>query len=197
MADVKRGIQLGDPPKKKETTLGALLDETAERDAIHIAVAPVVAAVPLAPGQHVGFIGDDHERVGPSDKNIGIVDPFLLTVVQAGQRCFLLLYPQTITSLRHQWTHPAFEQRISQVDHKNISVLWLTAFAENMGDGMNYYDLMDAAERWVRYEDHTVQHGSEGWRSSHPDLAEFWHHYEIVTGKRPKDAERWFFCCTC
>jgi hypothetical protein len=39
-------------------TLGTIIDETAGRDAIHLAVEPVVAAHNLSPGQHVGLFPD-------------------------------------------------------------------------------------------------------------------------------------------
>ncbi len=79
------------------------------RDAIHIAVAPVTASCRLAPGEHVGLIEKDNvELVGPCAENIGIVDPFLSADVEAGHRFWLLLYPDTITGLRHVWTHPAY-----------------------------------------------------------------------------------------
>jgi hypothetical protein len=90
--------------------LGKLIEDgDRRRDAIHIAVAPVTAAGPLHPGQHVGLLhADDAELVGPCDSPIGIVDPFLAAPVEPGQRFWLFLYPNTITSLRHAWSHPAF-----------------------------------------------------------------------------------------
>ena len=90
--------------------LGRLIEnDDRRRDAIHIAVAPVTAAERLTPGQHVGLIEEGNvELVGPGDKNIGVVDPFLATAVEPGQRFWLLLYPGTVTGLRHVWTHPVF-----------------------------------------------------------------------------------------
>lgn len=92
--------------------LGELAAEDAWRDAIHVAVAPVVAASELQPGQHVGVLEDG--RADAIEKTIGIVDPFLTEPVHPGERFWLLTYPNTITSLRHVWTHPAFRIRIPQ-----------------------------------------------------------------------------------
>src|SRR5262249_24063733 len=96
--------------------LGSLItDGDRRRDAVHVAVAPVTAAEELKPGVHVGFRpAGQTEGVGPVDpgRHIGIVDPFLRDQVQPGERFWLLLYPNTITSLRHVWTHPAFAPRV-------------------------------------------------------------------------------------
>src|SRR5262245_3338274 len=99
--------------------LGELItDPAAERDAVHVAVAPVVAAEDLLPGQHVGFVTPgDHEQVGATAITVGIVDPFLRQAVLRGERFWLLLYPQTITSLRHDWTHPAFDMPRALADY--------------------------------------------------------------------------------
>jgi hypothetical protein len=96
--------------------LGDLItDGDRRRDAVHVAVAPVTAAEELRPGQHVGFTpAGQTELVGPVDpsQHIGIVDPFLKDQVHPGQRFWLFLYPNTVTSLRHVWTHPAFAPRV-------------------------------------------------------------------------------------
>ena len=94
--------------------LGRLItDGGRRRDAVHVAVAPVTAAGRLAPGQHVGFVHPgDIEVVGAVEKPIGVVDPFLRADVQPGERFWLFLDPNTVTSLRHVWTHPAFAPRV-------------------------------------------------------------------------------------
>ena len=101
-------------------TLGTLIaNSDRRRDAVHIAVVPVISDQRLAPGQHVGLcVPDDLERVGPCDHNIGIVDPFLASDVEPGQRFWLLLYPGTITSLRHVWTHPTFTAVAASIQEK-------------------------------------------------------------------------------
>jgi hypothetical protein len=96
--------------------LGSLIEDgDRRRDAIHIAVAPVMAAERLLPGQHVGLVSGDTEHVGAMEPNrcLGIVDPFLRQPVEEGQRFWLFLYPNTITSLRHYWAHPAFTAAVA------------------------------------------------------------------------------------
>src|SRR5206468_4648873 len=94
--------------------IGKLITNEQEKDAIHIAVAPVIAHLDLNPGDHVGFVYDDKKTVGKSAfKKIGIVDPFLITPVKTGQKFWMFLYPNTITSLKHDWTHPEFEKELS------------------------------------------------------------------------------------
>lgn len=85
--------------------VGKLISEKAFRDAIHVAIAPVTAGVRLFPGQHVGLKNGEAHVDGPL---IGVVDPFLTKQVQPGEMFWLFLYPNTVTSLRHAWTHPAF-----------------------------------------------------------------------------------------
>lgn len=89
-----------------EVKLGEILHGQNFRDAIHIAVAPVIAGEEMNPGDHIEFYGGKAYR-SYSD-TIGIVDPFLKGAVNRGESFYMFLYPNTITSLRHEWTHPAF-----------------------------------------------------------------------------------------
>lgn len=89
------------------------------RDAVHIALAPVTAGADLQPGQHVGLLREDNVTlVGPCEEPVGIVDPFLRVPVLKGSRFWLLLYPNTVTGLRHVWTHPAFERAFEAAKEK-------------------------------------------------------------------------------
>lgn len=95
--------------KDNAPKLGQVISNEAFRDAIHIAVASVKVGAPkLYPGDHVGLLSDG--SVSTSAKpHIGIIDPYLTNPIYADEQVWLLMYPNTITGLRHEWTHPAFE----------------------------------------------------------------------------------------
>lgn len=85
--------------------IGRLAAADEGRDAVHVAIAPTTAPCELRPGQHVDADGNPE---GPGVVPVGIVDPFLREPVRPGERFWLLLYPNSVTSLRHDWTHPAY-----------------------------------------------------------------------------------------
>ena len=88
---------------------GHLLGDERRRDAVHVAVAPVTANEPLQPGQRIGLVEPGSvDLAGVCETPIGIVDPFLCEQVETGQRFWLFLFPNSVTGLRHVWTHPAF-----------------------------------------------------------------------------------------
>lgn len=97
---------------KDETleNMGKILEKDMSRDAVHIAVVPVLASERLYPGEHIGLLPDGYASAHLSVNKIGIVDPYLRDAVRQGQRFFMMLYPGSITSLKHQWTHPAFPE---------------------------------------------------------------------------------------
>jgi hypothetical protein len=97
----------------KDLNIGKIITVQQHKDAIHMAVAPVVAQCPLTPGEHVGILPDGTAS-NTAKPHIGIVDPFLphkTFAVKEGETFWLFLYPGSITSLHHEWTHPAFEKK--------------------------------------------------------------------------------------
>jgi hypothetical protein len=185
----------------KVPRLGELITGPQDRDAIHIAVAPVTAGETLRPGQRIGFTTDgDAFTVVGSTPTVGIVDPFLHEkAVYKGDRFYMFLLPNTITSLRHDWTHPAFEKEAELAKMEpTLNKLrysgdeqWITEYAQRIGS--TYDEIMEAAESYQTTGDYLVRGGTfEG--EYIPD--EFWDKYEAV--KRTKVRARGSFLgCSC
>lgn len=166
------------------------------RDAIHLAVEPVVAGMDLYPGQHVGL--ENGRAWASAAKKLGIVDPFLKGRVEPGQRFWLVVYPRQITSLRHVWSHPDFAGEgvpTASTDPVEVSRLWIEKFAATLDQTPNR--LMEAAENYVECGDYTYDN-SERYKNHWEAFPEFWRHYTIVTGNpAPKDATEVPFTCSC
>lgn len=89
-------------------TLGTILTTPQHRDAIHLAVEPVIAGESLRPGEHI-IVRDGVAFKTEKGQGLGIVDPFLPnTFVVKDQKFWFVMYPRQVHSLRHVWTHPAF-----------------------------------------------------------------------------------------
>lgn len=175
--------------------LGELASEDAGRDAVHIAVAPVRAAYTLYPGDDVGFLKKGSDEVGRTSQPIGIVDPFLKEKIKPGQRFYLFLYPQTITSLRHVWQHPAFPNEAPAVSQKrdtSVSEAWLRDFC-NRTDCPGYETLMKMI---IAEEGHITDSSFHiyGTSASGDIPPEFWVHAEIVLGQPIKHKPNYFSC---
>ncbi len=173
-----------------EVKLGQLVGEGEERDAIHVAIAPVVAAEPLDPGDHVGLGADG--KANQRSPHIGIVDPFLTKHLQPGDRFYLLLYPNTVTGMRHHWSHPAF---VFENPLRSASELWIRAFAE--GINQTFESLMQDATSYVDYDNREYDN-SESYQS--PEFGtweEFWRHFERATGKVVEDIGCTPYKCSC
>jgi len=181
-------------------TLGSIIDEKQARDAIHLAVEPVIAAHNMDAGAHIGLLPDGRaSEFAP--KHLGIVDPFLTDGVVAGERFWLVVYPRQITSLRHVWAHPDFPEApdVTLAPKYSASEQWIRDFANRVS--LHYDVLMEGAADWVRSKQ-AGQWGEylcfggllEG--ESVPD--EFWTHYDAVTGNTtPEDHRGSFFTCSC
>jgi hypothetical protein len=99
--------------------LGTVItDKKVGRDAVHLACFPAKTFDSLTgPGAHVGLLEDGRVSVYAA-KPIGIIDPFLPDLVKAGQEVLVLVYPRTIESLRHVWSHPDVPE-----ENKSVAVL--------------------------------------------------------------------------
>lgn len=161
-----------------EIKVGELITGIAERDAIHVPVAPVVAGEDLKPGDHVGFEGDGTVvSYRQSNQHVGIIDPFLKEDIKKGNKCWLFLYPKTVFNLRHNWDHPKFMD--PEVMGKSVS--WLTEYASS--HGMTYDDMMVAVGKYVDSGCDEFNDLLENHFKDYETPPEFWSHYYAVTGR--------------
>ena len=177
-------------PDKTTPTVGNLIGPDARRDAIHFALAPMRAGMILAPGDRVGVRdGDASTKVTP---HVGIVDPFLNVAVKEGERFWLFLFPNTITSMRHEWSHPAFPPE-NPSDVQREAREWIRTYAyESINSSCN-----DADESYAKLmadlaRGHVQSYGDSNNGPS--DFAdEFWEKLAII-GVHVDPAELTYSC---
>ena len=171
-----------------EIKLGQLVEGT-ERDAFHVAVIPVVAAQYLGPGTHIRL--NEEGKAIDSKPYIGIVDPFLEKAVLKGQRFLLWLYPNTVTGMRHHWSHPSFPE----ASETQKAEIWIRNYANEIG--VSYERLMNGALDHILYDKRICL------SEDTPDIVwqgndQFWAYYEEVAGTLvPEEKKTTFFRCAC
>jgi hypothetical protein len=75
------------------------------RDAVHLGTFTATCAEKVYPGTHVAALTAN--TVDPKGaKKVGIVDPFLNLPVNPGKKFLVLMYPRSLASLNHVWSHP-------------------------------------------------------------------------------------------
>ncbi len=168
--------------------LGEIITTDQKRDAIHIAIEPIKATEKVFPGQSVGADGTSKLP------HVGIVDPFLANPVFPGQKYFICLFPNTITSLHHVWEHPAFQAK-DKTELQHCSERYLRDIADEYG--ITYQELMDAAADYQDQGRYFSQGGRfEGMGLWGDKCFEFWKHWEQVTEETASRKEN-FFSCSC
>lgn len=94
-------------------TLGMIHYKPEKRDAIHLAVDPVIAGCDLKAGQKIGIKDGVAWPINCSGiRYHGIVDPFLPDGAKAGESFWFVMAPRMVTSLRHVWEHPDFPEGV-------------------------------------------------------------------------------------
>lgn len=181
-------------------TLGtAPIPDTSGRDAIHLAVEPVIAGQRVYAGDDI-VIRDGSAYLAEAGKGVGIADPFVQGHISKGQKFWLVLYPRQITSLRHVWSHPAFpdEGPAPKKQDRSYSEQWMRRWAlvhmsvDYDGDG-DFLDEDDAYKNAIE-AGHDMSVGPYEDASDHIDN-EWWGHWEAITGKPGKRGE--YFSCGC
>jgi hypothetical protein len=201
-------------------TLGTIIGPDEKRDAIHLAVEPVYAAEDLQPGAHVKFDRDGDAMAADPESGVGIVDPFLTTIVSAGEWFWLVVYPRQITTLRHVWEHPSFppsketnleggviKEWQPTIVAKVAAETWLKEYAE--GVGIDFAMLINAATgnhvaNGVADDDYvyTEHYGDSlhfGGQDAYGEIApQFWEMLSVYTGVEYRASDNpSHFSCSC
>ena len=179
--------------------LGKPITTPQQRDAIHVAVVPVRANERLYPAQAVGVLNG--ERAFSGGPHVGIVDPFLTHPVVEGDTFWLFLFPGTVQSIRHEWTHPAFPAQAppvtaADVPDKVASELWLRGYAKNVSpydDAETAYTNLLAGLRRGELFYHGMDLHQRGDVDDEEGLK---HHAEVVLGIKI-DFGTFSFSCSC
>lgn len=175
-------------------TIGSILPYDRQRDAVHIAIISAVADEPLKAGQPV-WVRDGRARARVDGGHAyAVIDPFLIGGVKQGERCWLFLSPGSITSLRHDWTHPFFPH-VEQRPKVEESRAWLDDHAAQFGIRVDVLIEQAVSGGDVCYGEDA---GSD-WASDPQNRAEFWSHLENVTGRTFSHEHRagTMFSCRC
>lgn len=155
-------------------TIGTIHSRKMERDAIHTAILQVKAAEPLVQGTTVKLDEIGNAIHCRREEAIGIVDPFLTGAVEVGDKCWVFIFPGTVTGMRHHFTLPA----IDKVMMDEASKKWLEKYASDHRE--QYETLITCVTEFVNNgcTDPTMD---DNFRDSEvPD--EFWIHFKNVTG---------------
>lgn len=182
-----------------ELKLGQIITRDAQRDAIHIAVVPLVAGDSLWPGSKVRLKYGAPETALCGDYNedaIGIVDPFLQSGVKEGQRFWCFLFPGTITGMRHHWNHPAFEN-IGTIANEHEQ--WLRHFCDKWN--FDFAELIEAGTGTGDWR-YVVARGRDLHDKRDLDAGDyelFWQHLEAFVGQSFDESHRegMGWSCTC
>lgn len=190
---------------KDETlaSIGTILDKPMMRDAVHIAVVQATCNEyeTLKPGQHVYLGGNFIATEFAGGKRAGIVDPYLTEDVTGGQSFWLFLYPGTITSLKHVWTHPDIPdiQRPHPSGMKFGEAEANLHHYANIWDVTEFADLLDAIAHHTGTGIPTVGISVQDWSDiSTEEYRKFWDSAEVFFGESFGQEHRdgtYFQCC--
>lgn len=164
-------------PNDPIKTIGQILKGNHERDAIHVAILPVKAAEPLVQGTTVKVDNLGRATHARREEAIGIIDPFLPKAVEMGEKCWVFLFPGTVTGMRHHWSLPAVDgEGLTATRAKSIE--WLNQYAAACK--IDYDEFIEAVTEFVN--NGCTSATMEDNFSDYQVTDEFWTHFKSVTG---------------
>ncbi len=178
-----------------ETRLGELAPEGAGRDAVHIAVLPIMAGENLGPGDKVRILDGRAFGWSTGEGYVGVVDPYLDQIVGTGQTFFLFVRPRTITGLRHVWTHPDFPEEVSS---SPSGVRGYSNAMRVVTDAAHQLEMDPSA--LIREAEQAIRVGAPiylGTETCYLDAGLVWDALEHVLGRQHPDPEMRYFRCAC
>jgi hypothetical protein len=189
-----------------EPNLGSLIEGDAERDAVHVALIPMIAGEHLSAGEKFCLKFDDRSVALRGDYRnpeevVGVVDPFLpgFGGVEKGEKFWGMLFPQTVTGMRHHWQHPLFDKPAEEiVAETNYYELWLRNFCDEWN--FDFDELIGAATGTSEWR-FVVARGKDLHSAGElgEDHALFWEHLEgymdVKFSEDHRDGMGW--SCSC
>jgi hypothetical protein len=177
-----------------EIKFGEILYGYPQRDAIHIAVTPIEAGSEVVAGDKVKLKdGKAHTWKNRLDGDcVGFVDPYLTERVAKGERFWLWLWPGSITSLRHDWTHPLLPEQRPTNEKKEAAMNRMAEIGHQIGGF--------SVEEMLHYYASVAKTG-EGCLpddlNKYEAPADFWEIGELLTGLHVSPAIQNDHCFRC
>lgn len=136
----------------RKNHFGKVPAELGVKDALHVAIVSVRAGQAIKPGQSCDF--NEHREAVPSDKGVGVADPFRKGTIFVGESFWLLM--RDVEAVEHHWEHkldfspPEREPQYSRT---------LLEIAKEYG--VTYQQLMEACRKVVETDESQPYPGSK------------------------------------
>ena len=124
---------------------------TPQKDAIHVPIKPITAPCTLFPCQRV----DGQGRPALGSAAVAIVDPFLSNPVMKDQRCWIFICPGIQVSLKHNWSHPEFdeEEESDSLEEMQEKINELEAERDGLKEERDVLKAQVSSEDYRAYQD--------------------------------------------
>lgn len=170
-----------------------------ERDAIHIAIVKAIVGsqYDMHPGEGCYISVKDNKVYSANSSSFGIINPFIQPPASSygwkkGDEVEVYLMPNSIQSLKHEWTHPVLDRKIETKE--DIAEAYFEECALVCGRTKDQF-LEELSDCIVGERESLSFQGFDT-----PDFMyeeEFWEAYKIITKIDVPKPKRPSFSCSC